>query len=132
VSLPGINSVVAVFLGGAIGSIARYGVGFGLTSSGLSTSYVELSLTMIVNLSGALFLGFVNSASFFSVGNRRAFFGTGLAGGFTTMSGVALITAGNDLGLGPDALLYWLLVILQFVLGYFAYALGNKILGSVK
>ncbi len=131
-SLPRINSVVAVFIGGAIGSIARYGVGFGLASSTISASYLELSMTMIVNLSGALLLGFVSAASFFSIGNRRAFFGTGLAGGFTTMSGVALITAGSDYGLGPNALLYWSLIVLQFVLGYFAYAIGYKILGSVK
>ena len=127
-----LNSIAAVFVGGAIGSIARYLVALSLEATNLPASLVELSLLSIVNLSGAIFLGLVNASSYFQVGNRRAFFGTGLAGGFTTMSGVAIITAGQEYGLGPNGLLFWSAAVVQFVLGVFAYRFGFKTLGAVK
>ena len=127
-----LNSIAAVFIGGAIGSIARYGIALLLDATTMTASVVELSLVTIVNLSGAVFLGFVNSSSYFQTGNRRAFFGSGVAGGFTTMSGVAIITAGQDFGLGPVGWLFWLAVVFQFVLGVFAYRFGFKTLGLVK
>jgi fluoride ion exporter CrcB/FEX len=57
----------------------------------------------------------------------KGFFGPGLAGGFTTMSGLALITAGAELGLSSVGYLYWMAVAIQLVLGILTYWLGTQL-----
>lgn len=116
----------AIFLGGAAGSIARFSVFLAVEQAGVPNLLMELLATSIVNLAGAAFLGFVQSAGFKASEKAKAFWGTGFAGGFTTMSGLALITAGSDLGLSEIGYLYWLAVLLQFVLGILAYWLTRK------
>ena len=117
-----------LFLGGAIGAAARYAVE--LSVSGLP-SYPLLA-TSIVNLLGAFALGIVNAHSFFQKPNLRLFYGVGLLGSFTTMSGLAAISAGADLGLGASAILYWLFVLAQLVIGVLVYGLGRKLGRSRK
>ncbi len=117
----------AVFLGGAIGSIARFLVTLGISELALQDLSHELVATSIVNLAGAFWLGFVHV-----IGSKRSeiwkgFFGPGLAGGFTTMSGLALITAGAELGLSSVGYLYWIAVAIQLVLGIFTYWLGTEL-----
>jgi fluoride ion exporter CrcB/FEX len=111
----------AVFLGGALGSIARFSIFLGVEQAGVTVVAIELVATSIVNLAGAGFLGFVQSKAFRVSEILKAFWGSGFAGGFTTMSGLALITAGSELGLSEIGYLYWLMVILQFALGILAY-----------
>jgi fluoride exporter len=111
----------AIFLGGAMGSLARYLVWLGSEQVGISLVVFELVATAVVNIAGAGFLGFVHSRSFKASEKSRAFWGSGFAGGFTTMSGLALITAGTSLGLSEIGYLYWLGVAAQFVLGILAY-----------
>jgi fluoride exporter len=111
----------AVFLGGAMGSVARYLVWLGSGQVGLSLLVFDLVATSVVNIAGAGFLGFVHSRAFKAREKTRAFWGSGFAGGFTTMSGLALITAGTSLGLSEIGYLYWLGVVAQFVLGILAY-----------
>jgi CrcB protein len=111
----------AIFLGGAMGSVARYLVWLGSGQVGLSLLVFDLVATSVVNMAGAGFLGFVHSRSFKASEKSRAFWGSGFAGGFTTMSGLALITAGTSLGLSEIGYLYWLGVASQFVLGILAY-----------
>jgi fluoride ion exporter CrcB/FEX len=82
---PSPKLLALVFAGGALGTLARYGVG-------LVTDMVVAVL--IVKLVGAAFLGAVNglgakSGNHFSTDGSRAFWGAGFAGGFTTMSGLA-------------------------------------------
>ena len=43
------------------------------------------------------------------------------------MSGLALITAGAELGLSSIGYLYWLAVFIQIVVGVLVYALGKKL-----
>jgi fluoride ion exporter CrcB/FEX len=117
----------AVFLGGAIGSIVRFLVILGVDELTLQDLSQELIATSIVNLAGAFLLGFVHV-----IGSSRAeiwkgFFGPGLAGGFTTMSGLALITAGAELGLSSVGYLYWIAVAIQLVLGILTYWLGTQL-----
>jgi fluoride exporter len=111
----------AVFLGGALGSISRFTIFLGVEQAGLSILALELVSTSIVNLAGAGFLGFVHSKSFRSRQTTKAFWGSGFAGGFTTMSGLALITAVDTLGLSELGYLYWLAVLLQVALGILTY-----------
>ena len=74
-----------------------------------------------MNIAGAGLLGFVHSPAFKVSEKKKSFWGAGFAGGFTTMSGLALITAGAALGLSELGYLYWLAVIIQFVVGFLAY-----------
>ena len=117
----------AVFLGGAIGSIARFLVILGVDELALQDLSQELVATSIVNLAGAFLLGFVHVIGAYRSETWKGFFGPGLAGGFTTMSGLALITAGAELGLSQDGYLYWIAVAIQLVLGIFTYWLGTQL-----
>jgi len=115
------KTLFAIFLGGAAGSMARFSIFLGVEQAGVPNFLMELLATSIVNLAGAAFLGFMHSAVFKASDRAKAFWGSGFAGGFTTMSGLALITAGANLGLSELGYLYWLAVLLQFVLGVLAY-----------
>jgi len=111
----------AIFLGGAMGSVARYLVWLGIEQVGVSLVVFDLVATTVVNIAGAGFVGFVHSRAFKASEKSRAFWGSGFAGGFTTMSGLALITTESTLGLSEIGYLYWLGVVAQFVLGILAY-----------
>jgi fluoride exporter len=117
----------AVFLGGAIGSIARLLVILGVDELAFQDLSQELIATSIVNLAGAFLLGFVHVSGASRSETWKGFFGPGLAGGFTTMSGLALITAGVELGLSQDGYLYWIAVAIQLALGILTYWLGTKL-----
>ena len=117
----------AVFLGGAIGSIARFLVILGVDGLALQDLSQELVATSIVNLAGAFLLGVVHIVGASRSETWRGFFGSGLAGGFTTMSGLALITAGAELGLSPVGYLYWIAVAIQLALGVLSYWLGTQV-----
>ncbi|MFM7014648.1 MAG: fluoride efflux transporter FluC [Actinomycetota bacterium] len=110
--------LIAVFLGGGIGASARFGI-----ELLLPTTNQELYLTTLVNLLGALALGFVNNHQFFSEPLRKHFVGPGFLGSFTTMSALAAIAAGA----GSDGLLYWIFVAGQLALGVALYILGTKL-----
>ena len=117
----------AVFLGGALGSIARFLVILGVDELALEDLSQELAATSIVNLTGAFLLGFVHVIGASRSEIWKGFFGPGLAGGFTTMSGLALITAGAELGLSSVGYLYWIAVAIQLVLGVLTYWLGTQL-----
>jgi fluoride ion exporter CrcB/FEX len=121
---PGI--LLGVFVGGALGSLARFLILLGFESVLLPSLVVELLSTAVVNLLGAWLLGVVNSKGFKAGTNAKALWGTGFAGGFTTMSGLAVITTSAGLGLGVMSLLFWLGVLVQLALGILAYWLGTK------
>ena len=85
-----------VFLGGAIGSMLRHVLhdfvaGFAKYPEG------EMLALATVNLLGSYFLGLVVRHPLFFGDLRQAFFGTGLAGGFTTMSAVTMFIVVEDL-----------------------------------
>lgn len=121
--------LTAVFLGGALGSALRYLIFLGVEEASLSEPETALVATSVVNLTGALFLGFVQSGRLAKDSGLLAFWGTGLAGGFTTMSGLTLVTNSQELGSFGNGTIFWLAVAVQLVLGVVAYWLG-RILGA--
>ncbi len=120
----------AVFAGGTIGTFARYLVLLAITQSGVSDAWRDLLVTTIVNLAGAFALGVIHSTAENKSETWNGFWATGVAGGFTTMSGLALITAGSELGLAANGFLYWLAVIAQVVVGVLVYWFGKKLARS--
>lgn len=115
------STYLLVFLGGGLGSIARYLIGGGLELAVGSAFAGTLSL-FLVNVAGAFFLGLVSFHPRFAFDDRKAFWGSGFAGGFTTMSGVALF-------LYQQATLP--LTAVMFALGFLAFAAGVRI-GKAK
>jgi CrcB protein len=115
-----------VFAGGALGTSLRYTIEIllGTLPQG------QIIVTSIVNLLGAALLGFVSVHKYFSGPAKQSFWGVGFLGGFTTMSGLAVITAGADLGLSTAGYVYWILVFLQLVIGVAAYRLGLIVAGE--
>jgi len=108
------NELFLVFLGGGLGSLLRYVLGSGLEVSLGSTLAGMLSL-FIVNVAGAFFLGIVSFHPFFANENKKSFWGSGFAGGFTTMSGVALFVYQQS---------SLTITSVMFALGFFAFAAG--------
>ena len=120
----------AVFAGGTIGTFARYLVLLAITQSGVSDAWRDLLVSTIVNLAGAFALGVIHSTAKNKSETWNGFWATGFAGGFTTMSGLALITAGSELGLAANGYLYWLAVIAQVLVGVLVYWFGKKLARS--
>jgi CrcB protein len=117
-----------VFAGGAIGTSVRYSIE--LLAGTLPQG--QIIVTSLVNLLGAALLGFVSAHKFFASPKQQSFWGVGLLGGFTTMSGLAVITANADLGLSDLGAIYWLLVLMQLVIGVATYRLGLIVAGAGK
>ena len=117
-----------MFLGGALGAGARYLIEVLLTA----TQSQELVALALVNLGGAMLLGFVNGHPFFGTLNKKLFFGHGLLGSFTTMSGLVAIGGGVDLGLSADGYWYWLYVFTQLIIGILVYAIGLELAKRVQ
>ena len=107
--------LLLTFAGGAVGSALRYA---------FTLSYPQFYWLLIVNLLGAFVLGFIQTDRRFANDEAQSLWGTGFAGGFTTLSG--LITFAM---LGNDPNFYY--VAIQFALGLGTYALG-RILGGAR
>jgi len=129
-SFPPKRAFGLVFAGGAFGTFVRLGFQLSLNNN--------LAL-LWVNIFGAGFLGLINGLasradnprfegtkkSRFASAESKWFWGAGFAGGFTTMSGLALAFV---LMVGNFGAIFGLVYILvQFVAGLFAYALGYRI-----
>ena len=124
--------LLAVFFGGALGTLARFAVGLFVDGVDLENLAGQLVATSVVNITGAFLLGVVHSIGTSRTETWKAFFGPGLAGGFTTMSGLSLITAGSELGASSVSYLYWIAVSVQLAVGVLAYWLGKQIADSNK
>ncbi|MDR1635573.1 MAG: CrcB family protein [Bifidobacteriaceae bacterium] len=92
---------LAVALGGALGSVARYGVGQAIRRR--VSSSAAWTATFVVNLAGSLALGWLVgvAAAGASWGAWHVIVGVGLLGGFTTFSTASLAAA--TLLAGPAA-----------------------------
>jgi fluoride ion exporter CrcB/FEX len=117
-----------VFAGGAIGTSVRYSIE--LLVGNLPQG--QIFVTSFVNLLGAALLGIVSAHKFFTSPKQQSFWAVGLLGGFTTMSGLAVITASAEFGLSEFGTIYWLLVLIQLVIGVGAYRLGLIFAGAGK
>ncbi len=105
--------VALTFIGGAIGTFARYA---------LSTIPEWIFVNFwITNLIGAVLIAVFNNVAWFAKDERRAFFTVGLTGGFTTMSGLSAL------------MLYsWQTVLLQTVAGVAIYLAVGWLIRQVK
>lgn len=81
--------VLLVALGGALGSVARYGVGFAAARCfGLAFPWG----TLAVNIAGGVAMGLLAARVGPEQESLRLFLGVGLLGGFTTFSAFSLET----------------------------------------
>lgn len=85
------RATTLVFIGGAVGSLARYGVSVALPEQGGVPWSVILVNTAGAFLLGAL-VGWLGRAATERARRRRLLWGTGVLGGFTTYSALALAT----------------------------------------
>jgi CrcB protein len=115
------KELVLVFAGGAIGALLRYLIAVALEQAVGPNGANALSL-YIVNIAGAIFLGWINTSP---KSTTQLFWGAGFAGGFTTMSGVAVFLYTQSPATAIPT------VAIMFGLGFIGYAAGNN-LGRVQ
>jgi fluoride ion exporter CrcB/FEX len=123
------KSIALVFAGGALGTLLRFSFDVSLGS---------LFSVAAVNIIGSGIIGWINSDPRTSQIGRRQFWAVGFSGGFTTMSGVALLTAsGITVSLSggqPVSLQLYGYVVGIFALSLLAYwgahALGERLTGN--
>ena len=112
-------AVVAVLIGGALGTAARAGLDVWIhhTDRGFPLD------TLLINVVGSLLLGFLVARVWPVAPNWvRAGVGPGLLGGFTTFS--AVMASMVTLAASGQVLLALLYIVLTLVLGFGAAALG--------
>jgi fluoride ion exporter CrcB/FEX len=123
------KSIALVFAGGTLGTLVRLAFSVELDS---------LTTLAAVNTLGSGFIGWLNSDPRFASLGKRSFWGVGFAGGFTTMSGVALMTASAIAetafySAGVDVVL-WGIILGIFALSLLAYwgahALTSRLTGN--
>ncbi len=123
------KSLALVFAGGTLGTLLRFGLDIAL-----GTFFAVAA----VNIVGSGIIGWVNSDPRTSEVNRRQFWSVGFAGGFTTMSGVALLSA-SGITATVSAGQPFSFQLLGYVLGIFAlsllaywgaFALGERLAGN--
>jgi CrcB protein len=116
------NAVILVGIGGALGSIARYGSGV-LVGRIWPTTFPLA--TMMVNIAGSLamglFIGWLARTTPAWQADARLFVAIGVLGGFTTLSSFSLDTVSLiERGEWGQALLYVLLSVVISVAALFA------------
>jgi len=116
------NNYLLVFFGGGLGALLRYLIASVLELT-VGNSIAGSLYLFIVNISGAVFLGLVTAMKSES---QRIFWGAGFAGGFTTMSGVAifLYTQTPHVALPAAAIM--------FGLGFIGYAAGANLARVIR
>jgi fluoride ion exporter CrcB/FEX len=105
-----------VFTGGALGSMLRFAVPFD-----------QLESLWLVNILGTVFLAWVNNSARISSPKGKAFWATGFAGGFTTMSGIAVFISTAPESPGFAAVQ----AAAMFAVGIAVYHLAAKRFGGV-
>jgi fluoride ion exporter CrcB/FEX len=102
--------LLLTFAGGAIGSALRFVIS--------EASGSQVTALWLVNLFGALLLGFVHTSKLTATAENHAFLATGFAGGFTTVSGLLTFAL-----LAPEGNFQF--VALQVAVGIAIYWLGR-------
>lgn len=125
-----IKAFIAIFLGGGIGSILRYGVQLLLHERVVAYEFPWSTFT--VNIVGSFLIGlFYALSSRFNLSDEvRLFLTTGLCGGFTTFStfsndSLAMIRHG-------DGLMCMIYIILSVVLGILVCLFGTWVCSSSR
>lgn len=116
-----LNKISYVFLGGFLGTLARFFASEIIAFSNPNQN-TELFWLYVVNLLGALFFGITAKHPAFSSENCKNLWGVGFAGGFTTMSAVTTYLDFHGLFDG----LVGLMMILGLGLYGFGYHFGRR------
>ncbi|SDT91896.1 camphor resistance protein CrcB [Verrucomicrobium sp. GAS474] len=124
---------LAVALGGAIGSVARFGVAQWVTARfGVPGNFPQVFAlgTLLINVSGSFLIGFLAAVLTAAEGGAasphfRAFLMTGICGGYTTFSSFSLQTMelaklGHVAQAGTNCLLSLVLCLAAVWLGHAA------------
>ena len=80
------NNLILIFLGGGLGSLARYGTGRALASWSVNLPYGTLAANVLACVILGFFTGAVALRSSEAVLPYRAFLAVGFCGGFSTFS----------------------------------------------
>jgi fluoride ion exporter CrcB/FEX len=104
--------IALTFVGGFIGTALRY-----LLNQNIDGLFQGL---WVANLLGAVAIAIFLGLKWFNTDSRRAFFVTGFAGGFTTMSGLTLLTFYS-----------WYGVVFQVLLGVLLYLATRWLIARV-
>jgi len=80
------NNFVLIFLGGGLGSIARYGVGRGLSAWSVNLPYGTLAANVLACIILGFFTGWMALRESELALHYRAFLAVGFCGGFSTFS----------------------------------------------
>lgn len=116
---PSARILTLVFAGGALGAVTR----------GFITEFGSDPLEIfIANMVGAFILALSMTVPALSSPERQAFLGSGFAGGFTTLSGVAIIAVLGKLS--PDVAAEYIAFTIGF--GLLAYWLGDAVGRRIK
>ena len=126
-----------IALGGALGSVARFGV------SGLVANQIGATFpwgTFVVNVTGSFIIGFFATLTgpdgrVFASSNARQFFMTGICGGYTTFSSFSLQTLnlandGEWFQASGNAVLSLVSCLVAVWLGYLAAVTINNLKGA--
>ena len=104
-----------VFIGGSIGTMLRYLLHEVIAARHEFPTSELLALTF-VNLFGSYFLGVTARHPVFDGERRKAFFATGFAGGFTTMSALTVFI--DSEGLSPEIALMLFVSVTCYAIGW--------------
>ena len=107
------QQISLAFFGGALGTLLRWS---------LSQVMPSLEALWLVNILGALLAGVFAGHAWFKIESRKIFWSTGFAGGFTTLSAIAVLPLTETL----DLLSLVMTIAAMTIAGFAAYWLGLK------
>lgn len=122
--MSGLVNILAVAAGGAIGAVARYGVGLAVAIAWPQAGWLG---TLSVNVAGTFALAWLLAGWADAPDTARLFFATGVIGAFTTyatftLDGLRLVQAGR---VGTAAAYVALTLILAAVAAVAGWRLGS-------
>jgi CrcB protein len=131
-----LNQYLVIGLGGALGSMLRFGLGGWIDAGATRTGYVFPWGTVVVNITGCFIIGFIATVSasdgrMFLSPLTRQFIMIGILGGYTTFSSfslqtLALAQAGQWLAAAGNVLLSVVLCLVGVWVGALLAGLLNQ------